>query len=152
MALLEKAYAENRMSKWKTKYKTGATRYTRKSYVEEYLKNPVLGSAPCTVSWVVALGFDPTSLSGSWNVTPAANEKKQKEKEKNRQKHRDREREPETRAQERNPIRASQDRQETRHQGHFIFSFFVSDGCGVGALCSVLVYLMSSQLGFFCAR
>ena len=80
MALSEKAYAENKMTKWKTKFKTSATRYTRKTYVEWYLEKPVLGSAPCTVSWVGALAFDPTSLpSGSWNVTPAAKGKKQKE-------------------------------------------------------------------------
>ena len=89
------------MTKWKTKYKTGATKYTRKSYVEEYLENLVLGSAPCTVSWVGALAFDPTSLpSGSWDVTPTAKRKKQKEEEKTDRK---REREPGTRARERNP-------------------------------------------------
>ena len=92
-----------------------------------------------TGSWVGARAFDPTSLpSGSWNVTPAANGKKQKEKEKNRQKHagtgkKNQRHEPwkETPA---GPTRTGRT-PDTKTVSLFVF---VSDGCGVGALCSVL--------------
>ena len=140
MALSEKSYAENKMTKWKTKYKTGATRYTRKSYVEEYLENPVLGSASCTVSWVGALAFDPTSLPPIRELgRDARGQKKETERgrKKRQETHRDQEREPETRATERNP-HGQPGQAGNRTPSHFSFRF----GCGgswVGALCSVLV-------------
>ena len=52
----------NKIAKLKGKNKTGASRYTTKPHVEGYLKKPVLGSAPCTGSWVGAPKLDPTSL------------------------------------------------------------------------------------------
>ena len=125
----------NRVANRKTKNKTGATRYARQSRVEGYLKKLVLGSAPSTGSWVGARAFDPTSLpSGSWNVTPTANGKKQKGKEKT-----DRDTQgPEKRSRDQSPgkkpSRANQDRQDTGYKTVSLF-VFVSAGSGVGALC-----------------
>ena len=95
-----------------------------------------------TGSWVGARAFDPTSLpSGSWNVTPAANGKKQKEKEKeNRQKHAGTEQKKKNQRHEpgketpSGPTRTGRT-PDTKTVSLFVF---VSDGCGVGALCSVL--------------
>ena len=128
----------NRVANRKTKNKTGATRYARQLRVEGYLKKPVVGSAPSTGSWVGARAFDPTSLpSWSWNVTPAANGRKQRKK-KNRQKHagtgkKNQRPEPgkETPA---GPTRTGRT-PDTKAVSLFVF---VSARSGVGALCSVL--------------
>ena len=130
LALSDKAYAENKMSKWKTKYKTSATRYTRKSYVEEYLKNPVLGSVPSRLT-------RRPSHPGAGTWRPRPKERNRKRKKKTDKKHTGTGKENQGTEPGKETRTASQDRQETGHQGHFTFRFGC-DGSWVGALCSVL--------------
>ena len=112
----------NRAANRKTKNKTGAR-----------------GGIPEKASWVGAHAFDPTSLpSGSWNVTPAANGKKQKEKEKTDRKHagtRKKNQRPEPRKETPAGPTWTGGKPETKAVSLFAF---VSAGSDVGALRSVL--------------